>query len=100
MSMNLEVEYDRCIKTGNKIYNDTKAVKNLCSFFQTKLNMCKMECMTEENARQQAIVQKCLPNSTTDSQLDECVKKQLMESSLKVCRMKCELKAVENYRNI
>ena len=100
--MNIEFEYNQCLARGEhqKSFIKRDSHKSVCNYFMDKVRSCRMECVGNENDKQETIMHKCLPNVSTDKELDDCVKKNLMESTINLCRLKCEVRGMANLRDI
>jgi len=102
MSLNPEYEYNQCLARAenHKSFLNRDSHKTVCKYYWNKMLTCKTECAGDENGRQESLMHKCLPTSTTDKQLQECLKQNLMDSTLNVCKLKCELSANQIFRGI
>ena len=100
--MNPEYEYSQCKarSENNKSFVNRNAHKSVCDYYWNKMMTCKAECYKDENATQESSFMKCLPTCNTDNELKECLNKYKTESSLQVCRLKCEYKANQILRDI
>ena len=99
-SLRLSHEYNECVRRGTHIYDDTKAAKIVCNVFNRKLDECRLECDNQTSQSQQEAFKKCIATSKTDQELDGCISKQVGASTVKICKVKCGLTAVQNYNSI
>jgi len=100
--MNSNFEYNQCLARADikRSGSDRRAIKDVCTFYNNKMKECMANCVSDENERQVTIAAKCLPTVTTDNQLQECIKKHMMESTVNVCKMKCEINAIHVFKNL
>ena len=98
--MNLDIEYQKCVKHATTIYNSGNVARKLCGRIESNMNASINQCISDNNRQQQELFQKCVNISTTDKQLDECVANNTIESSLKLCKAKCQIKALESLKTV
>lgn len=99
-SLRLSHEYNDCVRRGHRVYDDVKAAKIVCNVFSRKLDECRLECDNQTSQLQQEAFKKCITTAKTDQELDTCISQQAGASTVKICKVKCGLTAVQNYKSI
>jgi hypothetical protein len=94
--MNLDLEYNECIK---KFHNEFQG-KSVCNFYVSKMRKCKTVCDTSENQRQEQALKKCIDISKTDNQLESCIKQNIQDATINICKIKCELTAINSFKTL
>ncbi len=93
-------EYNNCVNRAFKVYDDMRTAKTVCGLFNKKMLQCKTVCDSEDSSKTQEVFKKCVNTVKNDAELDACIKQNAAESSIKLCKLKCELVAIENYKSV
>ena len=95
--MNLNIEFDECVKSATALYESKSQATNYCSFIKENVSKCKKQCSFEDNQLQQQGLNKCIKTSVTDAQLDQCMVANKIEPTIKLCNARCEITATEAF---
>ena len=98
--MNLDIEFNQCVNKAQHLSNSKSAARSICDYYTNKMNSCKVECSKTENKNQTEILQKCVNISSNDQQLEDCIKNSNLHSTIRLCKVKCEIKALQDYKSI